>query len=100
MYEDSVYKTQITYMGGRPFFHVDVKKKLSKTDVKNGRVIFKGIKASLLESGYEQLYAITPSPHFARLIGPGCDHVEFMIIDGVQLEMIVWELKLQLQPPL
>lgn len=93
MFEDDVYKTQITYVEGRPFFHVDVKKKLSKSDVKSGRMIFEGIKAGLLKEGYDVLYAVTPSPHFARLIGPGCEHIEFIMLDGTKLEMIAWELK-------
>lgn len=96
MYEDEVYKTQITYLNDRPFFHVDVKRKLTKRDIRNGRIIFKGIKAELVERGYERLYAITPSPHFARLVGVDCEHVEFLSVEGQELEMIVWELKQQL----
>lgn len=93
MYEDEVYKTQVNYIEGRPFFHVDVKRKLTKTDIKNGRVIFDKIKADLAEEGYEQLYAITPSPHFARLIGVGCEHLDYIELEGEKLEMLVWELK-------
>lgn len=93
MYEDEAFKVQITYLDGRPFFHVDVKKTLTKSDVKNGRTIFNRIKEQLAEQGHERLYAITPKPHFARLLGGGCEHVDFLTVNDEELEMIAWELK-------
>ena len=91
MYEDEYLTTHIDFRDGLVFFHVDVKKQVDKSCVKNARKVFKEIKKSVYEMGYERLYAYTPSGHFARLFGKGYTNIPVDAEEGMQL--IVWELE-------
>lgn len=91
-YDDDCYDVKITMQGGLPFFHVDVKRDLSKDDIKLGKEIFREVKSSLVSLGYERLYAYTPKIKFARLIGPGFVHIEEILSEGDKFDLIVWEL--------
>ena len=93
IYEDDAYLCHLQEVDGRAFFHSKVKKELSLSDVKRGRRAFGGIKSDVVDLGYERLYAVTPSPHFARLLGGESTYIQTLEIDGVTMEMIVWELK-------
>lgn len=91
-YEDDCYDVKITMQEGLPFFHVDVKRDLSKDDIRLGKEIFREVKSSLVSLGYERLYAYTPKIKFARLIGPGFIHLEEIKTDDQTFDVIVWEL--------
>lgn len=93
IYEDDAYLCHIQEVGGRAFFHSKVKRELSLSDVKRGRKAFGDIKSGVTALGYERLYAVTPSPHFAKLLGGGFTHIQTLEVDGDIMEMIVWELK-------
>lgn len=93
LYEDEAYLCHLQDVDGRAFFHSKVKKDLSLSDVKRGRKAFEHIKKSVEGLGYERLYAITPSPHYAALLGPNHEFIQMVEIEGVPMEMIVWELK-------
>ena len=93
IYEDDAYLCHLQEVGGRAFFHSKVKRELSLSDIKRGRSAFDKIKLKVTDLGYERLYAVTPSPHFAKLLGGGFTHIQTLEIDGVTMEMIVWELK-------
>jgi hypothetical protein len=90
-YEDSALRADINFQEGLPFFHVEVKRDLNKSDIKLARMAFDEIKSSLLKMGYEQLFAYTPSRHFARLVGGGFIDIP---VEGVEenMQLIVWEL--------
>lgn len=93
IYEDESYRCQIELLEGRPLFHVDVKHELKVSDVRRGRRAFKAIKEEMQLRGYEYLYAVTPSPHFAQLLGGGHESIQQIMLEDKVLEMIVWELK-------
>lgn len=90
-YEDEALRADIDFHDGLPFFHVEVKRELNKSDVKLARMAFGEIKNSLVTMGYGQLYAYTPSRHFARLVGGGFIDIP---VEGVDenMQLIVWEL--------
>lgn len=92
IYEDDCFKLNITLEDGLPFFHVDVKRDLTKKDIRAGRIIFEQVKDLVVNSGYERLYAYTPKIKFAKLIGPGFIHLQEIVLDDVVLDVIVWEL--------
>lgn len=89
VHEDEAFIGHLQEVEGKIFFHVKVKDNLTRSDIKRGRVLFEKIKQEVVAKGYDRLFAATPSPHFARLLGPGFIHLE--TIHG--LELIVWELK-------
>lgn len=89
IYEDESYLCHLQEVDGKAFFHVEVKGKLSLQDIRRGRKAFTKIKEEVVSKGYDRLFAATPSPHFALLVGPGFSHLQ--TIHG--LELIVWELK-------
>lgn len=89
IYEDESYLCHLQETENKAFFHVEVKGKLTLQDVRRGRKAFAQIKEEVVSKGYDRLFAATPSPHFASLIGPGFLHLQ--TIHG--LELIVWELK-------
>lgn len=91
IYEDDSYLCHLQEVEGKAFFHVEVKDKLSLQDVKRGRKAFSKIREEVVALGYDRLFAATPSPHFAGLIGPGFNHLQTIY----DLELIVWELKQQ-----
>ncbi|MNJ09629.1 hypothetical protein D3C77_37750 [compost metagenome] len=91
IYEDESYLCHLQEVEGKAFFHVEVKGKLSLQDVRRGRKAFSKIKEEVANLGYERLFAATPSPHFAGLVGPGFSHLQTVH----ELELIVWELKPQ-----
>lgn len=91
IYEDESYLCHLQEAEGKAFFHVEVKGKLSLQDVRRGRKAFAKIKGEVASKGYDRLFAATPSPHFASLVGPGFSYLQ--TIHG--LELIVWELKQQ-----
>ena len=93
VYEDDAYLCHLQEVDGRAFFHSKVKKELSLSDVKRGRAAFNEIKHKVTELGYSRLYAVTPSPHFAKLLGDGFTHIQTLDIEDTMMEMIVWELK-------
>lgn len=93
LYEDEAYLCHLQDVDGRAFFHSKVKKDLSLSDIKRGRKAFGDIKKAVEAMGYERLYAITPSPHYAMLLGPGHEFIQSVEINGTPMEMIVWELK-------
>lgn len=90
-YEDETFKADVDFHDGLPFFHVQVHKELSKSEIKFARIAFQEIKTSLLKMGYEQLFAYTPSRHFARLVGGNFIDIP---VEGVDenMQLIVWEL--------
>lgn len=92
VYEDDVYDVKLSKQEELVFFHVDVKRELTKADVKMGKEIFKEVKASLISLGYPRLYAYTPKIKFARLIGPGFIHLQEIPNEDGPLDLIVWEL--------
>jgi hypothetical protein len=90
-YEDTCFKADVDFHEGLPFFHVEVKRELGKEDIKFARAAFKEIKSSLLNMGYDRLFAYTPSRHFARLVGGG--FVDIPVEGGDEnMQLIVWEL--------
>lgn len=90
-YEDEALRADIDFHQGLPFFHVEMKRDLGKSDVRIARLAFDEIKSSLTSMGYERLYAYTPSHHFARLVGGGFKDIPVVGADeGHQL--IVWDL--------
>lgn len=91
IYEDESYLCHLQEVEGKAFFHVEVKGTLSLQDVRRGRKAFTKIKEEVADLGYERLFAATPSPHFAGLVGPGFNHLQTVH----ELELIVWELKPQ-----
>lgn len=91
-YEDSALRADINFQEGLPFFHVEVKRDLGKSDVRLARAAFSEIKSSLLTMGYETLFAYTPSRHFAKLIGGGFIDIPVEGVDD-NMQLIVWELK-------
>ncbi len=91
-YEDDVFLVELTFLQDKPFIHVSTKRKLTVTDVKRGREVFKEIRAALSLRGYAFLYAATPSVDFAKLI---CPNYEFVQTVNKELDLIVWELKQQ-----
>ena len=90
-YEDEALRADIDFHDGLPFFHVEVKRDLGKSDVKLARLAFGEIKNSLVNMGYEQLYAYTPSRHFAKLVGGGFIDIPVEGMDE-NMQLIVWEL--------
>lgn len=91
-YEDDAWKADVDFHEGLPFFHVQVKKELTKSDIKFARAAFQEIKTSLVTLGYERLFAYTPSKHFARLIGGG--YIDIPVPEADEnMQLIVWELK-------
>lgn len=92
--DDEFLRVYLTLEEGRLFFHSEVKKPLTLSKVKWARKEFVRIKKEVLEMGYERLYAITPSPHFADLLGPGYVFVDNKVLDdGTYVEAILWELR-------
>lgn len=89
IYEDESYLCQLQELEGKAFFHVEVKGKLSLQDIRRGRKAFSKIKEEVVSKGYDRLFAATPSPHFASLVGPGFSHLQTIN----DLELIVWELQ-------
>lgn len=91
-YEDDCYKCDIDFYEDLPFFHVEVKKDLSISDVKKGREIFDTLKGELKKLGRARLYAYHSSEHFAKLIGGG--YINIPVIGGEKdKQLIVWELE-------
>lgn len=91
-YEDDAFKADVDFHDGLPFFHVEVKKELGKSDVRFARAAFGEIKNALLTMGYERLFAYTPSKHFARLIGGG--YIDIPVPEADEnMQLIVWELR-------
>lgn len=90
-YEDEAWKADVDFHGGLPFFHVQVKRELTKSDVKFAREAFREIKTTLVSMGYETLFAYTPSKHFARLVGGGYIDIPVPEADP-NMQLIVWEL--------
>lgn len=90
-YEDTALKADIDFQEGLPFFHVEVKRDLSKSDIKLAREAFSEIKRSLVGMGYETLFAYTPSRHFAKLVGGGFIDIPVQGADD-NMQLIVWEL--------
>lgn len=90
-YEDDSFKVDVDFREGLPFFHVEVRKNLTKSDIKFARQAFGEIKNSLVSLGHETLFAYTPSRHFAQLIGGGFIDIP---VDGADenMQLIVWEL--------
>ena len=90
-YEDEALRADINFQEGLPFFHVEIKRDLGKSDVRLARLAFSEIKGSLLSMGYERLFAYTPSRHFAKLVGGGFIDIP---VQGVEenMQLIVWEL--------
>ena len=94
LYEDDTYLVRLTKWGGHTFLHADVKvDKFTIDSVRLGRKVFKEIVNNLLADGVETLFALTPSPRFVKLVA--LDYESLGEIDG--MELIVWELKQQLQ---
>lgn len=91
-YEDDCYDVKLTFEEGLPYFHVDVKRQLTKADVKQGKEIFKEVKRCLVDMGYERLYSYTPAIKFANLVGPGFTHIQEIIHEDQHFDVIVWEL--------
>lgn len=91
-YEDEFVLAEVELKEGLPFFHTHVKRDLNKSAIKVAREAFKHIKQEVYKAGYERLYACTPSPHFAKLLGPGFITIQTIEHD-VPYEVIVWELK-------
>ncbi|MNW06170.1 hypothetical protein D3C71_2025280 [compost metagenome] len=71
---------------------MDVKREMSKADIRMGKEIFKEVKRCLVEMGHERLYAYTPKINFARLLGPGFIHLQTIQHEEQTLDVIVWEL--------
>ena len=92
IYEDDCFRLKITLEEGLPYFHVDVKRVVTKSDVKRGKEIFSAVKDLVVNAGYERLYAYTPKIKFARLIGPGFIHLQRIEHESGALDVIVWEL--------
>lgn len=92
VYESDKFSGKIEVRDGLTFFHVDASDALTRSDVKKARKIFSDIKESLVEVGCQRLYAYTPKPHFARLLGAGFIHIETIPHNGEVYELIVWEL--------
>lgn len=90
-YEDGALRADINFQEGLPFFHVEIKRYLGKSDIRLARAAFDEIKNSLVGMGYERLFAYTPSRHFARLVGGGFIDIP---VQGVaeDMQLIVWEL--------
>lgn len=90
-YEDDALRADINFQEGLPFFHVEVKRDLGKSDIRLARQAFSEIKSSLLDMGYETLFAYTPSRHFAKLVGGSFIDIP---VEGVgqDMQLIVWEL--------
>lgn len=93
IYKDQSYTCTLEVFEGRAFFHVTVEDRLKLSDIKRGRSAFHNIKREVLERGYDRMYAVTPSPHFATLLGAGFEKLQQIEYDGKLQEMIVWELK-------
>lgn len=91
-YEDDYVHAELEVKDGLMFFHTKVKRELNKGAIKVAREAFVHIKEEVAKAGYERLYAYTPSPHFARLLGPGFNHIDTIEADRTY-EVIVWELK-------
>jgi hypothetical protein len=91
-YENDKFSGKIEVKDGLAFFHVDSSEDLNRSDIKEAREVFSHIKKAVLDSGYERLYAFTPRPHFARLLGPGFIHIETIPHEDTTYELIVWEL--------
>lgn len=89
IYEDESYLCHLQEVEEKAFFHVEVRGELSLSDIRRGRKAFSNIKKEVADLGYDRLFAATPSPHFAGLVGPGFTHLQ--TVHG--LELIVWELK-------
>ena len=89
IYEDESFLCHLQEIEGKAIFHVEVRGKLTLSDIRRGRKAFYKIKEEVVSKGYERLFAATPSPHFASLVGPGFLHLQ--TVHG--LELIVWELK-------
>lgn len=90
-YEDDAFKADVDFHDGLPFFHVEVKQELGKSEIRFAREAFQEIKRSLLGMGYERLFAYTPSKHFARLVGGGFIDIPVPEADE-SMQLIVWEL--------
>lgn len=90
-YEDEALRADINFQEGMPFFHVEIKRDLGKSDIKLARLAFGEIKSSLVGMGYERLFAYTPSRHFARLVGGGFIDIPVPEADE-NMQLIVWEL--------
>lgn len=91
-YEDDCFDVKLTFEEGLPYFHVDVKRDLTKADIRSGKEIFAEVKRCLVNMGYERLYAYTPKIKFAKLIGPGFVHLQTIEHEDEVLDVIVWEL--------
>jgi hypothetical protein len=97
-YEDECFCCHLQYEQGVVVFHSVVKRQMRLSDIKRGRAVFKGICERVLAEGYDKLFAATPSPHFARLMSSGLISLEEKEIDGIRMEIIVWELKQRSSP--
>lgn len=94
VHEDDNYLCQFEVIEGRLFLHADVRgESLSLSAVKSGRKVMRELKRLAMEMGFERLYAVTPSPHFIRLIDPTFEHIQHIEFEDKILEMVVWELK-------
>lgn len=91
-YEDECYKCDIDFYEGLPFFHVEVKKKMTLSDIKQGREVFNTLKSELKKLGRQRLYAYHSSVHFADLVGGG--YIVIPVEGGEpDKQLIVWELE-------
>lgn len=91
VYEDEYFLAQIDLREGLVFFHVDVRKELTKSVIIEARKSFKEVKDKVYDMGHDRMYALTPSGHFARLLGRG---FEVIPLEGVgDMELLVWELE-------
>jgi hypothetical protein len=93
VYEDECFCCHLEYTQGVAIAHAKVKRPMRLSDVKRGRAVFKGMCDRVLGEGYDKLFAATPSPHFARLMAKGLISLERREIDGIELEIIVWQLE-------
>ena len=90
IYKDEAFSCSLEIFEGRAFFHTDVTKPLRPSDVKRGRKAFTEICELVKGMGYNDLFALTPSPHFASLVGPGFTHIDTIVNNDTVMELIAW----------
>lgn len=93
IHENDFLVCELQELDDKMWLHVKVLRKTKASDVKQAREDFKWIKEFVASLGFDELYAATPSPHFARLFGAGFDIIHTLNINGSSVEVIVWDLK-------
>lgn len=91
--KDNYHKVLISEHDDLLFLHCYVLDKPSKSSLIDARKHFNDIISYLPTMGYKQLFALTPSIKFVRMVNDTYRFIKTIDVEGTNMELIVWDLK-------